>query len=178
MTDNEIIKALECCSGNTMDDCDDCPRCCDDGLTTTECMCKLMKDALDLINRQKTEIKKYKDFIKLSSETIRQQKAEIDRLNSELKATSGAALSYKAELERLTGKRNADPMDFCGVLCRYSEELITKAKAEAVKEVMERLKEKAFTHEIPFEANEHKFVKLVAVEEIDNLLKERVGETK
>ena len=35
MTDNEIIKALECCSQNTMNDCDECPRFVDDEATTS-----------------------------------------------------------------------------------------------------------------------------------------------
>ena len=38
------------------------------------------------------------------------------------------------------------------------------------------MKEKAFTHERPFEANEHKYIKLVAVKDIDNLVKEMVGD--
>lgn len=59
-TDNDTIKALERCGGNTMNDCDNCPRCYDDGLTTAECMCKLICDALNLINRQKAEIERLK----------------------------------------------------------------------------------------------------------------------
>ena len=54
MTDNEIIKALECCA--CVDNaCDDCP------ITSTlkdDCKCGeyLAKNALNLINRQKAEI--------------------------------------------------------------------------------------------------------------------------
>ena len=55
MTDAEIIKALECCSRDTENDCDDCPCFDDGGCTTTQCMCGLMKLALALINRQKAE---------------------------------------------------------------------------------------------------------------------------
>lgn len=48
MTDNEIIKALECCRDDT---CVSCPIC-------TEGLCNggLHKNTLDLINRQKAEI--------------------------------------------------------------------------------------------------------------------------
>lgn len=52
MTDNEIIKALECCSQEDM--CQSCPygaSCLDEKYVSI-----LSKDALDLINRQKAEI--------------------------------------------------------------------------------------------------------------------------
>ena len=54
MTDNEIIKALECClPQNGKRNCDDCPYAeCEKG-----CADKLTKDSLDLINHQKAEIK-------------------------------------------------------------------------------------------------------------------------
>lgn len=56
MTDNEIVKALECCNQN---DCKTCPY----GKYNTAgwcCMPKLRKDTLDLINRQKAEIERLK----------------------------------------------------------------------------------------------------------------------
>lgn len=56
MTDNEIIKALECCCGD--DGCFGCPY-------TENHSCRLLrnpiKDALDLINRQKAEIERLKE---------------------------------------------------------------------------------------------------------------------
>ena len=48
MTDNEIIKAVGCCIGNTK--CDECPM-----FRTQNCMNKVFGYALDLINRQKAE---------------------------------------------------------------------------------------------------------------------------
>ncbi len=52
MTDNEIIKALECCKNKR---CVNCPY--DDVADKfAECSAKLVNDALDLINRQKAEI--------------------------------------------------------------------------------------------------------------------------
>ena len=55
MTDNEIIKALECCY--TSYDCEDCPYYCSD----KDCP-DLLMNALDLINRQKAEIEKLLDY--------------------------------------------------------------------------------------------------------------------
>ena len=52
MTDNEIIKALECCK---KDDCDNCPN--DFG----NCYANLSGYSLDLINRQKAEIERLKE---------------------------------------------------------------------------------------------------------------------
>ena len=78
MTDNEIIKALECDAISEFDHW-----------------------VLDLINRQ------------------------------------------KAEIERLTVPKELIDDDFCGVVCEFAEELIKKAKAEAIKEFAERLKNEA-----------------------------------
>jgi FtsZ-binding cell division protein ZapB len=51
MTDNEIIEVLECCiAGN----CEYC------SFADIDCMQKLRKEAIDLINRQKAEIERLK----------------------------------------------------------------------------------------------------------------------
>ena len=75
LTDNEIIKALECCCGTAHDSCRDCPY--DD----IGCEDKLEKDALDLINRQKAEIerlqKQLKEGIDLSDSVVKIFKAEV-----------------------------------------------------------------------------------------------------
>ena len=62
MTDNEIIKALECCSDIPEKSCkdNDCP-------FIAECGADLHileKSALDLINRQKAEIESLKEALK------------------------------------------------------------------------------------------------------------------
>ena len=60
MSDNEIIKALECCS--TGKSCYDvCPF--DDKFGITSCTKKLSNAALDLINRQQAEIERLKKNI-------------------------------------------------------------------------------------------------------------------
>ena len=54
MTDNEIIKALECCCSPKVNACDDCPfhkRCYENNEW-------LEKESIDLINRQKSEIER------------------------------------------------------------------------------------------------------------------------
>ena len=95
MTDNEIIKALYCCStGETYADCEKngCPLYL--GITMG---CKyidkenqLYSDALDLINRQKAEIEK------LKGSTIVSNIMESQRIKREAKAEA-----YKEFAERL-----------------------------------------------------------------------------
>ena len=59
MTNNEIIKALECCV-NEKADCKGCPYE-SDGCLIENGKNKLLEDTLDLINRQKAEIERLKD---------------------------------------------------------------------------------------------------------------------
>lgn len=68
LSDEDIIKALECCIKN---DCDNCPF--DSLLNYSDCL----KGFLDLINRQKAEIERLKqkplyDFYKEKSEAIKE----------------------------------------------------------------------------------------------------------
>ena len=65
MTDNEIIKSLECCSSNATGDehCNDCPY-----NFTEYCGEESAKDILDLINRQKAEIERLQKILENRSE--------------------------------------------------------------------------------------------------------------
>ena len=132
LTDNEIIKALECCSNDKPCSENKCPfyeSACENDLHAVE------KYALDLINRLQ---------------------AENERL-----------------LQKTQRPQDADPMDFCGVLCDFSEGLIAKAKAEAYKEFAERLKNKLTSCSRTIDG---KSEYLICDSDIDNLLKEMVGE--
>ena len=59
MTDNDIIKALECCYTNNSDDCYKCPY---EGESTAQMFCdkKLTRDALAIINRLQAENERLK----------------------------------------------------------------------------------------------------------------------
>lgn len=114
MTDTEIIKALECClKATTGNDCEklNCP-----ALTATDCVYLLssgrtgedaiyhgiMKDALDLINRQKAKIKKLKEQKKLyldrwqeSLDFAKEDRAEeIREFAKRLKANKDKLFNY------------------------------------------------------------------------------------
>ena len=56
MTDNEIIKALECCLLSNEQQCEQCEKCPLDETFEMICQNLLAYHALDLINRQKAEI--------------------------------------------------------------------------------------------------------------------------
>ena len=74
MTDNEIIKALECCANGTK--CKQCPL----FTASARCVYDAMNDAADLINRQKAEIEELKkalyDGVKLAQANAVREFAE------------------------------------------------------------------------------------------------------
>ncbi len=119
MTDNEIIKALECCIKDQHEGC------CKLGSWSEQwnCMADLMKDALDLINRQRSEI----EALIAGQETLQKYIAE-----------------QKAEIERLTKRRKEEVEK----LMSATDKVITEAKAEARKEFAEKTNEllKRYSH--------------------------------
>lgn len=96
MADNEIIKALECCSFHGLLKCEKCPKK-NEGVT---CMYALNKDALDLINRQQAEIERYKGVIKLLENDVTDAQAELKEFKA-LYVNKVAAMGIKAFAERL-----------------------------------------------------------------------------
>ena len=139
MTDNEIIKALECCRDCK---CKDCP--CHNKETDG---CKELdeQDILDLINRQKATIERQIKAIQEGYALIEKQKAEIERLKEE-------RIERIRELTRTV----------------YDKE-IAEAKAEAIKEFAEKLKDL-----LNFYDPKCKFVHI----HIDNLVKEMTEQRK
>ena len=61
MTDNEIIKALECCGNESWSSCHHCPY--RENRFERHCAFELSHDALDLINRQNAEIERLMSYI-------------------------------------------------------------------------------------------------------------------
>jgi FtsZ-binding cell division protein ZapB len=155
MTDNEIIKALECCV-NIEGDCEsDCPlyEFCEEISYT------MVKAVFDLINRQKAEVEFLKeqrdiymqDATDFSIE-IDKQKAEIERLESEYESV------YEQARADILGN-----MADGGTSCHWC---IEQHKAEAIKEFAEKLK----IGEYKEEYTDHLCYM------VDNLVKEMVGD--
>ena len=76
MTDNEIIKALECCKDPECANCKECPA----YETHKDCMGCVLSEAIDLINRQRAEIERLKcdnsNIHRLFSDACKRKKAE------------------------------------------------------------------------------------------------------
>ena len=146
MTYKEIIKALECCASGK--NCEEC---------SLNCKAPTSKDILALINRQQ---------------------AEIERLEKHNKEVTENCLIV---MNRTEERYNT-------LFEEAKEILINEARAEAIKEFAERLKE-GF-NALEYRANTtRKTIRIeelreqmdwvlhsVAIEKIDNLVKEMVGE--
>ncbi|MBQ5825146.1 MAG: hypothetical protein IIW48_10130 [Clostridia bacterium] len=146
MTDNEIIKALECCGkSGWLFDCEGCP-CYDENedIQTSECQERLMNKALDLINRQQEMI----DALIAGQETLQkalaEKNAEIEKLKDSRDRWKRNALSFdeasretEKELEKLYAeieeyKNNCDK---CGAKTRACIESLQNNIAEKQAEV-------------------------------------------
>ena len=111
MTDNEIIKALECCTKGTISDvCIDCP------LRTTDICTEeengVLKLALDLINRQQAEIERLNNNISAMATTLsnsaKEARAEAtkgfaERLCEGRVSNDPVVIAVKVELKEMVG---------------------------------------------------------------------------
>lgn len=98
MTDEQIIKALECCA---TDDGDDCFRCPYVNIVYQSgnggCANSCRKDALDLINRQKSEIEELRERISYLEKSIDCSRKEYNRLLQKLQQAESEAIKEFAE---------------------------------------------------------------------------------
>lgn len=150
-TDNEIIKALECCC---ISECDECPY--DE---QTACVEIMKEGTLALINRQKAMI----DGLIAGQETLQKalcdKNAEIERLNNEEKALLYTVEGVRKERRRLQtilvnfmdeiyewgNKNNADTNNFAqiAILGVERDSAVRQIKSEARKEFAEKKKNPA-----------------------------------
>ena len=153
MTDNEIInkiiKALECCllSNEQQESrCEDCP------MEVSHAICQelLAFYALDLIKRQKAEIEGLSIQLEVTRDNLgdtREELQNLEVLNESLGKDVDVKLKYIYELENR----------------------INIAKAEAIKEFAERLKERKRLH---YDYYANVGFRFVTIDDIDNLVKE------
>ena len=88
MTDNDIIKALECC-GNQMYSC-----------TDKRCKAQTLGNALNLINRQKAEIER----LRMEAKTVDKRLEELDRPIAEIRAEAITDFAEKLKEKAKMGK--------------------------------------------------------------------------
>lgn len=142
MTDNEIIKALECCIN---DECEDCPLYGENAPDVYgNCVQNTKRNALDLINRQKAEIER----LKTAFEVVKQECEDMFTANRNL----------MAEIEQWKEEANK----YQNLWCEAVEDIQT-AKTEVIKEFADRLKD--------YHKNYEGFC-VVDDDDIDNLVKE------
>lgn len=146
MTDKEIIKALECCGNVITSSCKECSY---HSTYNANCVRELMRNALDLINRQQAEIKWWKDNCSKCGEKTTQTILYLQETLAE----------KDAEIERLTINMNA-----FGLGMKQEKERADTIKSEAIKEFARALRQQAFDR------------LYVSIDEIDNLVKEMAGE--
>ena len=151
MTDNDIMKALRCCSDRYCKGCSE--------QSKANCRESIAALAWDLIYRQKEEIEHYKKAFFNEQKIFSDQslenecmKAEIDRLKKD------------NEYILMQHKFQRRPSGDCW------NDVIEKAKAEAIKEFAERLKAFKIKPEFPWDDF------FVTEGAIDNLVKEMTGE--
>ena len=126
LTDKDIIKALECCS-TLCCECDECPLYC----VGVNCSSfELHRYALDLINRQKSEIDSAKAKIEICAEVIERQDAEIERLK---------------ECPKCVYKYDGKVTEYCIQSPCPNFKTVEQIKTESFKEFVKRLKENTIT---------------------------------
>lgn len=118
MTDDEIIKALECCDFTDIKDCEECPL-----YHTFDCSFVIIDKTLDLVNRQNAEIERLKQENKEYCEDNRiiayqrnQRDKEIRALHNQLNGLNFMDKQIKSEAikefaERLKEKKIQSTLD-------------------------------------------------------------------
>ena len=148
MTDNEIIKALECCAN-----CEDCFY----GITNcplveeTECRSLLAQNSLDLITRQQSKNKRLGK--------------EVDLVSIQFQDLQERYEEAQAEIEQWKEEANKYQKLWC-----IAMDDIEIAQSEAIKEFAERLKDDSFE-------DKGYYYDIILVTDIDDVLKEMIGET-
>jgi uncharacterized protein Yka (UPF0111/DUF47 family) len=110
-TDDEIIKMLECCIN---DNCNNCPE------TFGNCELTAMRNALDLLKRQKAEIERLEDKL----DTIKQELVEtIPMIQEDIKTA-------KAEAVKEVVNEILSPFEGQAYLSKRDLEIIVKNLAQ------------------------------------------------
>jgi phage host-nuclease inhibitor protein Gam len=164
MENKEIIKALECCGDEEeLHWCTECPYY---DKENDFCQEDLHRDAIDLINRQQAENENYSHNIKNLTAENMQLHAEIKRLNSCVKSEDEVRAIMKSQMTPMVKEIVNEQINVAAKL----------ARAEAIKEFAERLKLHTYIVSDESQTGIINRYSVVTVNQIDNLVKEMVGE--
>lgn len=113
MTDDEIIKALECCDFTDIKACEECPL-----YNTFDCSFVIIDKTLDLVNRQNAEIERLKQENKEYCEDNRiiayqrnQRDKEIRALHNQLNGLNFMDKQIKSESVKKFAEKLKDSAD-------------------------------------------------------------------
>lgn len=121
-TDDEIIKALECCIN---DNCNDCPE------TFGNCELTTMRNALDLLKRQRAEIERLNDKLDTAKREIVET---IPLIAEDIKTAKAEAFKEFADLAIKKIYENVTPIPQQRYLVQMCIEEIENTKKEMVGE--------------------------------------------
>ena len=161
MTDNEIIKALECCARPVH--CRDCPY-----MGHNPCRGELITDTFNLVNRQKAEISVKRKLLCNAEAKIKALEMDNAQLNSDI-------INATQNLDHMVGLLAAEKEKVKKAKQKVigAFRILKTAKTEAIKEFAERLKKK----KCHYSETEYTFdFDGVTVEDIDAIAKEMTEE--
>lgn len=118
MTDNEIIKALECLSGV----CIPCKRCAYRKIGYPKCKTQAALDALNLINRQKAEIGTLEKAIKVQEIMLDNQDYMIKKAKA--KAVKDFLIRLTMHFASYRGKDTITIKDMFQIIQKIAEETV------------------------------------------------------
>ena len=132
MTDNAIIKALECCSSDEAMICEECPlnkECYNDELPLAEL-------ALDLINRQQEQLEAAIAGQETLQKALTEKDREVAELNSDLKLLKNNYDCLKANFDETVEKNNRLRDKVVGLTAEKDQLIKTfgECQAEAVRD--------------------------------------------
>ena len=162
MTDNDIIKALEWCVNEPRGyKCSQCEY-------VTGCKPQLMRNALDLINRQKAEIERLEHLRAGVSK-------EVERLHNIL-------LSFTNEVSMWSNRKGYDTTELSLIpILNKAKNIKAEVRAETITEFAERLKATPMRFHVEYveyydKPSIEKMVLFIDDNDIDQIAKEMKGE--
>ena len=148
MTDNEVIKALECCLDISPSTCKSCSLF---NVTNSTMVCSKIatKFALDLINRQQAEIERLKNIL----------------------------ICFMGALGKVRNIDDIESISQIPLMTELNKGIRAEIKAEAYKECIENVKNYIKTHCNPYSKPDFDYdTSIKILNFIDNLVKEMVGD--
>ena len=164
MTDREIVKALESYIKDIA-----CAKC---GFKDNYLLI-VIKNALDLINRQKADYDRLQKSYLRNQEIFAEQSLENERLKAENERLQNILICFMDALGKVRKIDDIDEISLIPLMSELNKQYRAELKAEAYKEFAEKAKE--FMHNKFKALDEYEF-EYITERDIDNLIKEIIGE--